>query len=46
MPAARDFIRANKLNETLPGGLEDIGVIVMGGLTNSRAARARTHGTR
>jgi indolepyruvate ferredoxin oxidoreductase alpha subunit len=35
MPAARDFIRANKLNETLPGGLEDIGVIVMGGLTNS-----------
>ena len=35
MPAARDFIRANKLNETLPGDLEDIGIIVMGGLTNS-----------
>ena len=35
MPAARDFIRANKLNEILPGDLEDIGIIVMGGLTNS-----------
>jgi indolepyruvate ferredoxin oxidoreductase alpha subunit len=35
MPAARAFIRAHKLNETLPGDLADIGIIVMGGLTSS-----------
>jgi indolepyruvate ferredoxin oxidoreductase, alpha subunit len=35
LPAARDFIRANKLNETIPGDLNDVGIIVMGGLTNS-----------
>ena len=35
MPAARAFIREHKLNEIMPGDLSDIGIIVMGGLTNS-----------
>ncbi|HVZ53120.1 MAG TPA: indolepyruvate ferredoxin oxidoreductase subunit alpha [Pseudolabrys sp.] len=35
LPAARAFIRAHKLNETIEGDLADIGIIVMGGLTNS-----------
>jgi len=35
MPAARAFIREHKLNEVIPGDLNDIGIIVMGGLTNS-----------
>jgi indolepyruvate ferredoxin oxidoreductase alpha subunit len=34
MPAAQNFIREHKLNETIPGDLADIGIIVMGGLTN------------
>ncbi|HEY5216623.1 MAG TPA: indolepyruvate ferredoxin oxidoreductase subunit alpha [Pseudolabrys sp.] len=35
MPAARAFIREHKLNETTAGDLADIGIVVMGGLTNS-----------
>src|SRR5262249_45148204 len=35
LPAAQKFIRERKLNEMLPGDLEDIGIVVMGGLTNS-----------
>jgi len=35
LPAARKFIREQKLNEVIPGDLADIGIIVMGGLTNS-----------
>jgi indolepyruvate ferredoxin oxidoreductase alpha subunit len=35
LPAARAFIRKHKLNETIDGDITDIGVIVMGGLTNS-----------
>jgi indolepyruvate ferredoxin oxidoreductase alpha subunit len=35
LPAARKFIREHKLNEMIDGDLNDIGVIVMGGLTNS-----------
>jgi indolepyruvate ferredoxin oxidoreductase alpha subunit len=35
LPAARVFIRQHKLNEIVPGDLADIGIIVMGGLTNS-----------
>jgi indolepyruvate ferredoxin oxidoreductase alpha subunit len=35
LPAARDFIRKEKLNEQVAGDLSDIGIIVMGGLTNS-----------
>ena len=35
IPAARAFIREQKLNEVIDGDLTDIGVIVMGGLTNS-----------
>ena len=35
MPAARAFIREQKLNETIEGDLSDVGIIVMGGLTNS-----------
>jgi indolepyruvate ferredoxin oxidoreductase, alpha subunit len=35
LPAAQNFIRGHKLNETIPGELSDIGIIVMGGLTNS-----------
>ncbi len=35
LPAARAFIREHKLNEKIDGDLDDIGIIVMGGLTNS-----------
>jgi indolepyruvate ferredoxin oxidoreductase, alpha subunit len=35
LPAARDFIREHRLNETIDGDVGDIGIIVMGGLTNS-----------
>ena len=35
MPAAQKFIRERKLNELIPGDLDDIGIVVMGGLTNS-----------
>ena len=35
LPAARAFIREHKLNETVDGDLADIGIVVMGGLTNS-----------
>jgi indolepyruvate ferredoxin oxidoreductase alpha subunit len=34
MPAARAFIRDNNMNETIGGDLDDIGIIVMGGLSN------------
>ena len=35
MPAAQAFIRQHKLNEMIGGDLEDIGIVVMGGLTNA-----------
>ncbi|MBV9558664.1 MAG: indolepyruvate ferredoxin oxidoreductase subunit alpha, partial [Pseudolabrys sp.] len=35
MPAARAFIREHKLNEVISGDIDDIGIVVMGGLTNS-----------
>jgi len=35
LPAARAFIREHKLNEVIDGDLSDIGIVVMGGLTNS-----------
>ncbi len=35
MPAARRFTREHKLNEIVPGDVDDIGIVVMGGLTNS-----------
>jgi len=35
MPAAQAFIREHKLNELIAGDLNDIGIVVMGGLTNS-----------
>jgi len=35
LPAARSFIREHKLNETIEGDVNDVGIIVMGGLTNS-----------
>src|SRR5882672_5154677 len=35
LPAARAFIREHKLNEVIAGDLNDIGIIVMGGLTTS-----------
>jgi indolepyruvate ferredoxin oxidoreductase alpha subunit len=34
LPAAQKFIREQKLNELIPGAFEDIGFIVLGGLTN------------
>ena len=34
LPAAQKFIREQKLNEAIPGDLGDIGIIVLGGLTN------------
>jgi indolepyruvate ferredoxin oxidoreductase, alpha subunit len=35
LPAARNFIREQKLNEMIDGDVNDVGIIVMGGLTNS-----------
>ncbi|HEX5509108.1 MAG TPA: indolepyruvate oxidoreductase subunit beta family protein [Pseudolabrys sp.] len=35
LPAARAFIREHKLNEILGGDIDGIGIITMGGLTNS-----------
>src|SRR4029453_15428050 len=35
LPAARAFVREHKLTEIIDGDIADIGVIVMGGLTNS-----------
>ncbi|MDH5738073.1 MAG: indolepyruvate ferredoxin oxidoreductase subunit alpha, partial [Gammaproteobacteria bacterium] len=34
-PAAQDYIRANKLNEVFPGTVEDVGLIIQGGMYNS-----------
>jgi len=34
LPAARSFIRDNKLNEFFAGDLSDVGIVVMGGLYN------------
>jgi indolepyruvate ferredoxin oxidoreductase, alpha subunit len=34
LPAALAFIREHRLNELLPGDLDEIGIIVMGGLAN------------
>ena len=34
LPAAQKFIREHKLNEVIPGDAGDIGIIVLGGLTN------------
>src|SRR5262249_12617778 len=34
LPAAQQFIYARKLNEVLVGDLADVGIIVLGGLTN------------
>src|SRR5436305_6629961 len=34
LPAARQFIRARKLNEVIAGEIAEIGIIVLGGLTN------------
>jgi len=35
LPAAQQFIRTRKLNEVIAGDLADVGIIVLGGLTNS-----------
>ncbi len=35
LPAAQAFIREHALNEVIPGDLDDVGIVVMGGLTNS-----------
>jgi indolepyruvate ferredoxin oxidoreductase, alpha subunit len=35
LPAAQKFICDQKLNEVIPGELADVGIIVLGGLTNS-----------
>ena len=40
LPAAQKFIREHKLNEMIPGDCDDVGIIVLGGLTNGSAARA------
>jgi indolepyruvate ferredoxin oxidoreductase alpha subunit len=34
LPAAQTFIREQKLNELIPGELDDIGIVTLGGLTN------------
>ncbi len=35
LPAAQAFIRENKINEFIEGDLDDVGIVVMGGLSNS-----------
>ena len=35
LPAAQKFIREQKLNEVIPGDVDEIGIIVLGGLTNN-----------
>ncbi len=35
LPAAQAFIHEHRLNELLDGDLNDVGIVVMGGLTNS-----------
>jgi indolepyruvate ferredoxin oxidoreductase alpha subunit len=35
LPAAQEFIREKKLNEVIPGEANEIGIIVLGGLTNN-----------
>jgi indolepyruvate ferredoxin oxidoreductase alpha subunit len=35
LPAAQKFIREQKLNEIIPGDLNDVGIVVLGGLTSS-----------
>jgi indolepyruvate ferredoxin oxidoreductase, alpha subunit len=35
LPAAQKFIREKKLNEVIPGEANEIGIIVLGGLTNN-----------
>jgi indolepyruvate ferredoxin oxidoreductase, alpha subunit len=35
LPAAQAFARAHKLNEVFDGDLKDLGIIVLGGLTNT-----------
>jgi indolepyruvate ferredoxin oxidoreductase alpha subunit len=35
LPAARAFIREHELNEVIRGDADDVGIVVMGGLTNS-----------
>ncbi len=35
LPAAQKFIRERRLNEVIGGDLDDVGIIVIGGLTNS-----------
>ena len=35
LPAAQAFIREHRLNELFAGELDDVGIIVMGGLNNS-----------
>jgi indolepyruvate ferredoxin oxidoreductase, alpha subunit len=35
LPAAQKFIREQRLNEVIPGELNDVGVIVLGGLTSN-----------
>src|SRR5438034_353875 len=40
LPTAQQFIRARKLNEVIAGDLADVGIIVLGGPHQRRAARA------
>jgi indolepyruvate ferredoxin oxidoreductase, alpha subunit len=35
LPAAQKFVNERKLNETIPGACDDVGFIVLGGLTNN-----------
>jgi indolepyruvate ferredoxin oxidoreductase alpha subunit len=35
LPAAQKFIREQKLNEVIPGEVNEVGIIVLGGLTNN-----------
>ncbi len=35
LPAAQAYIREHKLNEVLPGDVDDVGIVVLGGLYNA-----------
>ena len=43
-PAALSFIREHKINETLPGDVADIGLILLGGMHNNVIAALRALG--
>ncbi len=44
LPAARKYILEHKLNEIMPGDLDDVGIVLQGGLYNGLIRRLQTLG--